>query len=458
MNKLSSVISLFIFFLLVQAISIRAQDRADFARTPSLRRIDAHQVNRHELPTDQLDVGFYYNRLNILRTDLDDSKLKEPAVIFKTFFPDNEVELYGNPNTIDLASIIQNLDYTVGSFEDKDDHLDLLHLGVATEQAGQRTLFEDAVESLQEQGTIVVAPAGSEGEQVDGGFLARDTIPAVFDGVVTVSALEDTPPEGKDDSDSWEYWTDKSGGVQFAPWSNYGKSVDVTAPGDPIQNREYNDIDGEFYNFSSRTGDTEDAAQHVSGTISLMLAAAKQEGKSLSRDDVMDIIRKTGEYPEERSWKGDQDTYREPLVDADDAVRAVCGGSECANGYSLRENNIQFFLHDLNKIYEGPDRHVREMFKLIHRTARPVEGKIGTKGDMFYLQVPVSTFEEENQVELDIDSNRYRKDVAQKYMNRLEALNGPYEQVNADVNMEKSGSKFQIKGVVELKINQNEMP
>ena len=119
---------------------------------------------------------------------------------------------------------------------------------------------QEAYNTLQAKGVISVVAAGNDGE--DAGFYA----PANCQGVITVGA---TGPQG-----------------DRAPYSNYGTTIDVMAPGgDVSQTFEFNgenyiagvlstlkdDATGEFY-YGFYQG-TSMAAPHVAGLVSLMLAS-----------------------------------------------------------------------------------------------------------------------------------------------------------------------------------------
>jgi serine protease len=114
--------------------------------------------------------------------------------------------------------------------------------------------FQDVVNEVRAQGVILVAAAGNEAS-------SSPQYPASFAGVISVSAVGPTRA--------------------LAPYSNYGSSIDVAAPGGDFER----DVDGDGYSdgvlstFYSDAGGfgyafyqgTSMATPHVSGVLALML-------------------------------------------------------------------------------------------------------------------------------------------------------------------------------------------
>ena len=150
-------------------------------------------------------------------------------------------------------------------------------------------------------------------------------IPAAFPEVIAVSALTDLDGEPGGQAGCWLIFLfcDDT----LAEYSNFGATVDVTAPGTQI----YSDWTGGGY--ASEMG-TSMAAPHVTGVAALILAAHP----TFKPADVEDLLKSTGECPNgafadddgsgdcvgKGQWGNDPDGIAEPLVNA---LHAVEGGT-----------------------------------------------------------------------------------------------------------------------------------
>jgi len=172
---------------------------------------------------------------------------------------------------------------------------------------GASYLLSDAIKDAQNKGAIVVAAAGNHGGDV------QNIYPAVIPGVVTVGAT------GLDN--------------RRAPYSNYGKEVDIVAPGGNmtqklpfqyegkdwyagIMGTLFNTKDGK-YSYQPFEG-TSQAAPMVAGIVSLMLRI----NPTLNAGETANVLRKTAS-PAGKCNEG----CGGGLVDAFAALQATQGGN-----------------------------------------------------------------------------------------------------------------------------------
>ena len=163
--------------------------------------------------------------------------------------------------------------------------------------------FQDLIDDLRTQGVIFVAAAGNQAS-------SAPQYPAAFAGVISVSAVGPTRA--------------------LAPYSNYGSSIDVAAPGGDFQR----DVDGDGYSdgvLSTFYSDgppasfgyafyqgTSMATPHVSGVLALMLGIDPAltpvdiDNALLNRDITEDI--------------GSSQFFGNGLIDASRAVNTAAAG------------------------------------------------------------------------------------------------------------------------------------
>lgn len=198
-----------------------------------------------------------------------------------------------------LGDIISGLNWVADDSRHEEIHAANMSLGMPDLLGIHNyTFLGHAVESVVENGTAVVAAAGNSGKNVDGYF--SNAAPASFESSIAVSAINS--------------WTD-----EFADFSNYGDPVDLTAPGVSVRST-VNSENGQP-KMASWAG-TSMAAPHVAGAIAVTEAMAKQQGRTLSNDQIPRLLKKTGEHPENGSWKNHPENGDEPLVDVENLFRS----------------------------------------------------------------------------------------------------------------------------------------
>ena len=173
---------------------------------------------------------------------------------------------------------------------------------------GISTSEQEAVDAARAAGVIVIAAAGNDASNADG------YTPAGLDGVVTVSAVGYTR--------------------DLAPYSNFGDSVDVAAPGGDTSVDANGDTypDGVLSSMATDEGDfvydfsqgTSMACPHVAGVTALM----KSVNANLSPDDFDQLL--AGTHPgttisitDDLGSAGKDTSYGHGLINALGAVRAA---------------------------------------------------------------------------------------------------------------------------------------
>ncbi len=166
---------------------------------------------------------------------------------------------------------------------------------------------EDVFRQVRDKGIIVVAASGN-----DASYLP--TYPAAYTGVISVSAVDTN--------------------AELAPYSNYGPTIDVAAPGgdnsqnlngdqfpDGVLSTIGSDSTGEIrYGYSILEG-TSMATPHVAGVIALMKSVAPE----LTADE-LDALLISGALTTDIGTTGKDNQYGFGLIDAYSAVLAVMDG------------------------------------------------------------------------------------------------------------------------------------
>ncbi len=164
-----------------------------------------------------------------------------------------------------------------------------------------------AVCRLVDSGVTVVAAAGNNG------FNAKRLRPASYNEVITVSALADTDGKAGGTGGSLCYsWGTYDRDDTFADFSNYGRDVDLIAPGKCIYSTLPTTSSGaERYGYLSGTSM---AAPHVTGAVALYKASRPDATPS----QVRAALRAAGT----NDWNlaTDPDSVHEPLLDVSHIV------------------------------------------------------------------------------------------------------------------------------------------
>ncbi|MEE9184625.1 MAG: S8 family serine peptidase [Acidimicrobiia bacterium] len=255
---------------------------------------------------------------------------------------DNDIDVVGAAPDATLIAVKVLDDRGSGSFTDVIAGLDYLaglpgvvevanmSLGatcsVCTDDSTDPTVMglHEAVVSLVGAGTTVVVAAGNNAGD------AKYSIPAAFDEVITVSALVDT--DGQPGGNGPFLIGTGVGKVRddtFAPFSNYGTDIDVTAPGTYLTSLN---LGG---GTSGGWSGTSFSAPHAAAVAAIFIRDYRDANAGALPEPglVRQALIQTGECYDgndgtvfhdgigcDQNWPKDPDTIPEPMVRADNVV------------------------------------------------------------------------------------------------------------------------------------------
>ncbi|MDZ7833701.1 MAG: S8 family serine peptidase [Desulfobacterales bacterium] len=202
--------------------------------------------------------------------------------------------------------ILQGVRYAAGLENDSgttpDEPADIINLSLGGRSFSQTE--QDVLAQARAAGVIIVAAAGNSAENAP-------SYPAAYDGVISVSAVDIN--------------------ANPAPYSNFGPSIDVAAPGgdfsgdlngdgyvDGVLSTGGDDSDGKIQNVYTFFQGTSMAAPHMAGVAALM----KSVRPDLTPDD-LDAFLQSGAIVRDLGPAGRDDRYGYGLIDASLAVRAA---------------------------------------------------------------------------------------------------------------------------------------
>jgi subtilisin family serine protease len=147
-----------------------------------------------------------------------------------------------------------------------DNGADVINMSLGIRNAGGGLPHEDVIRYAISKGVTVVAASGNDGT-------ADRYYPGALPGVIAVGAVDD------------------SGAV--TPFTSYGANITVVAPGVNI----YSSFAHNTYAMASGTSQ---ASPFVTGTVGLLKAFARERGQRLTTSEIVRILRRTSDRPDQR--------------------------------------------------------------------------------------------------------------------------------------------------------------
>ncbi|MGE5633594.1 MAG: S8 family peptidase [Deltaproteobacteria bacterium] len=204
------------------------------------------------------------------------------------------LKILDSDGTGSISTLIKALDYVTANAK----QIEVANLSLGCKCSSQ--ILNTAISNAVKAGVTIVAAAGN---------YATNTAlysPANHPDVVAVSAIVDTDGKCGGKGLTTSYGRDDT----FASFSNYGRTVDVAAPGVGIYSTY------KSYSYATMTG-TSMASPHVTGAVALY----KASHLTATPNDVINAIKNMGTTPfaicdnkGKGYFKGDKDTFPEPFL------------------------------------------------------------------------------------------------------------------------------------------------
>ncbi|WP_113702723.1 S8 family serine peptidase [Nonomuraea lactucae] len=188
--------------------------------------------------------------------------------------------------------------------------VEVINMSLGCRNCSQPAL-ETAINNAIAKGVVVVVSAGNDTGD------AGANVPAKYPDVITVSALGDYDGKpGGQGSPSWCNSQITNKDDTLAAWSNFGRVIDIAAPGDCIQSAHRN---GGYSNYSG----TSQAAPHVAGAAAWLAGGSNKPTDKAGVMAIRDTIVNAGNT----DWTDDSgDGVMEPLLDLSDTSVFPPGG------------------------------------------------------------------------------------------------------------------------------------
>ena len=284
------------------------------------------------------------------------------------------------------ADIIEALKYAAG-LENKSNTIplkkaDIINMSLGGASGSQAE--QDTITAVRNQGVIIIAAAGND-------FSSTPSYPAAYDGVVSVSAVD--------------------AAKTLAPYSNYGATIDVAAPGGnlsvDLDNDGYRDgvlsTSGDdtsediayVYNFANGTSM---ASPHMAGVVALMKSVLPGLTPAL-----LDMLLSGGNITQDIGTPGRDNQYGHGLIDAYKAVTAFNEGIPAALFVTPLTLNFGASLTELSIKAE----------------------QVGTDGESIVLEPPISAAD---WLSISADENVNENGIGTYTVtvDRIGLSNGPY--------------------------------
>lgn len=188
------------------------------------------------------------------------------------------------------SGVIAGIDWVTANADAK--KIKVVNMSLGGSGSDTDSSLRQAINASVSKGITYVVAAGNDAAD------AKNTVPAAYDSVITVSAIVDTDGKAGGIGPYTSYGPDDT----FASFSNYGEDVDIAAPGVNIlstwKGGGYKTISG-----------TSMATPHVAGTAALYIF--NNPGTSPSDLRVALVLK-----GDSGGFTGDPDIFNEPLLNA----------------------------------------------------------------------------------------------------------------------------------------------